>query len=460
MDRVRFFYYNFDTLWIRDYGPRSVIQNSNTPAIIDHKYNRTRPLDDAYPAFCATSAVPYPAVEPLYHFGGETDANSIIHGGGNLLNFSNGDGFSSSLIVGENPTRTQAQIVQSFHDYFNLTQTIFPKLLTTMDSTGHIDMWFMPVGNNKVVIGQFPTSNYPTSRTTTENAATAMAARGYTVYRTPSWSSSGNETGSGTHYTYTNIAIINKKVFVPTYNNPTNDNAALATYASAMPGHTIVPLDCSTVISLAGAIHCIMKHVYAPTPFGEALKPNGGETFGVGQTKQIKWIANDDVGITSVDLYYSTNGGTSWTTIATGEPHDGYYTWTVPSAESTQCRIRVVVHDGSGNTYEDVSNSNFTITSQLPVEFVAAGTAAAGTGTIQLALPSGIAAGDILLLAIETANEGASTITNQNGGAWTQVAGSPQSTGGTRLTVFWDRYNGTQGAPTVSDVGDHQIGRI
>ena len=90
---------------------------------------------------------------------------------------------------------------------------------------------------------------------------------------------------------------------------------------------------------------------------------------------------------------------------------------------------------------------------------------ASGTGTITPALPSGIATNDILLLFVETANQ-ASSISNQNGGTWTQVTNSPQSVGtaggsdGTRLTVFWSRYNGTQGAPTVADSGDHQLGRM
>ena len=97
--------------------------------------------------------------------------------------------------------------------------------------------------------------------------------------------------------------------------------------------------------------------------------------------------------------------------------------------------------------------------------FVAAGNVANGTGAITPALPAGIAVNDILLLFIETANQ-AISISNQNGGAWAAVANSPQGTGtaagasATRLTVFWSRYNGTQGAPTVSDSGDHQLGRI
>jgi hypothetical protein len=100
------------------------------------------------------------------------------------------------------------------------------------------------------------------------------------------------------------------------------------------------------------------------------------------------------------------------------------------------------------------------------VTFVAAGTVASDIAAITPALPSGIATGDILLLFLETTNQ-AISIANQNGGTWTEVTGSPQGTGtagsganAVRLTVFWSRYNGTQGDPTTSDSGNHQLGRI
>ena len=41
-----------------------------------------------------------------------------------------------------------------------------------------------------------------------------------------------------------------------------------------------------------------------------------------------------------------------------------------------------------------------------------------------------------------------------------QGTGTGGSSGSTALTVYWSRYNGTQGAPTTSDSGDHQIGRM
>ncbi|MGA2069910.1 MAG: right-handed parallel beta-helix repeat-containing protein [Sedimentisphaerales bacterium] len=119
-------------------------------------------------------------------------------------------------------------------------------------------------------------------------------------------------------------------------------------------------------------------------------------------------------------------------------------------------------------TYTDVTSNqtarNYTATSTPPTYF-GSGTVTSGTGAITPALPSGIASGDILLLFLETSNQ-AISISNSNGGTWTAVTNSPQSTGtaagtiGVRLTVFWSRYNGTQGVPTTSDSGDHQLGRI
>ena len=101
----------------------------------------------------------------------------------------------------------------------------------------------------------------------------------------------------------------------------------------------------------------------------------------------------------------------------------------------------------------------------MPITFVNAGTVATGTTAISPALPASIQTGDILLLFLQT-NGQTISIANQNGGTWTEVADSPQGTtagagsGNTLLTVFWSRYNGTQGDPTTSDSGNRQLGRI
>jgi PKD repeat protein len=160
----------------------------------------------------------------------------------------------------------------------------------------------------------------------------------------------------------------------------------------------------------------------------------------------------------------STNSPTSWSwTFGDG----GTSTAQNPSHQYTsaaQYTVSLTATNAAGSDGETKTNYITVQTASMPT-FVAAGTVASGTGAITPALPAGIATNDILLLFLETANQLIS-ITNQNGGTWTEVTNSPQGTGtaagssATRLTVFWSRYNGTQGAPTTSDSGNHQLGRI
>ncbi|MEP0826189.1 MAG: hypothetical protein HRF40_11950, partial [Nitrososphaera sp.] len=100
----------------------------------------------------------------------------------------------------------------------------------------------------------------------------------------------------------------------------------------------------------------------------------------------------------------------------------------------------------------------------LTPRFIGAGQVAAGNANITPQLPPGIQANDLLLLFVETADEPA-TISPQTTGTWTEVSNSPQSTGGalasaTRLTVFWSRYDGSQGNPTIIDPGNHAVGVV
>lgn len=89
---------------------------------------------------------------------------------------------------------------------------------------------------------------------------------------------------------------------------------------------------------------------------------------------------------------------------------------------------------------------------------VSVGAVASGAAAITPALPAGQAAGDILLLPVETENQ---VVTPPAGYA---IATSGQvivSTGTvTRLTVLWKRATGTEAAPTIADPGDHAVGRM
>ncbi len=360
MDRIKFMEYPTNTVWIRDYGPIYISENEE-PSIVDYTYNRNRPLDNGLSLWVGTpSTVPFPQDEAVYEM-------DLIHGGGNLMYFANGDAFMSTLIEEENTAKTRQEIVDEVNNYLNLNTTIYDRLPVEVDATGHIDMWFMPISDTEVIIGQFNSGSPGYAET--EASAMDMINKGYTVYRTPSLNDGDGGIG-GDHYTYTNSVIVNGRVFIPEYGGilTTNDKTALSVYQTAMPNHEIIQVDCAAIIPQAGAIHCIMKHVPAvPTPFVEILSPDGGELLEAGQNHEIKWIANDEGDISSVDIYYSTDGGSTYPNIiATGETHDGYYTWSVPAeAVSSACKIKIIAHDDDTNTNEDVSNADFTVTGPL-----------------------------------------------------------------------------------------------
>jgi len=247
MSQVEFIIYSSDTVWMRDYGPRFIFEDGSR-AMIDHIYNRPRPNDDAFPDFLSALWG-----EPQYDI-------PLTHGGGNFQHFDTRDAFMTDLILDENPGLTEQDVKNLFLAYENLDLTIYPGFPTSFDSTQHIDMWFLPVGDNEVIIGEYaPSTGQP--YTITENAVADLQARGYTVHRTPGWND------FGTHYTYTNAVILNDLVFVSKFGGAyaSQDAQALAVFQAAYVGYQVIQVDCSSIISAAGAIHCIVMQVPAYT---------------------------------------------------------------------------------------------------------------------------------------------------------------------------------------------------
>ncbi|MCP4218653.1 MAG: hypothetical protein GY765_28725 [bacterium] len=89
--------------------------------------------------------------------------------------------------------------------------------------------------------------------------------------------------------------------------------------------------------------------------------PNGGEVFPGGSTQSVSW-SSTGTDITTVDLAYSTNSGTSWITFVSGTANDGSYSWSVPNTTSATCLVRVSGLDGA-TTVSDTGNAVFSIVS-------------------------------------------------------------------------------------------------
>lgn len=103
---------------------------------------------------------------------------------------------------------------------------------------------------------------------------------------------------------------------------------------------------------------------YPPTV--EVIAPNGGER--VGAVYPIRWSASDTVALAAapIAIQFSSDGGSSWSTVASGLTNTGTYEWTVPSVATTSGRIRISAVDQVTREATALSAANFTIDVERP----------------------------------------------------------------------------------------------
>jgi len=358
MSKVVFLIAPNNSVWIRDYGPHFIFQGGAL-AIVDSHYYPTRSADNFVPTVIAEDRLGMPA----FHQG-------LYYSGGNFMAGPNRSGFCTALVNLDNPASGghNEALIRELHGAFQGIDTlhIVPQLPSTVDGTGHIDMWMYIIDEDTVIISEFIAGSNATAISVTNNAVPYMQSLGFEVFRPQAWNA------GGAHYTYANAFRVNNRIFVPCYgtqlapggNSAYNarDADALAKWqAAAGPDVQIVPIQCSSIIGASGAIHCIVKQVprYVDSmPAAHVIAPAGGELWIVGSTQTIRWNATDtgNVPLASVDLAHSVDGGATWLPIATGIPDSGSYQWTVPAAATDGALVRVTARASDGDATVAVSN--------------------------------------------------------------------------------------------------------
>lgn len=98
-------------------------------------------------------------------------------------------------------------------------------------------------------------------------------------------------------------------------------------------------------------------------PYIQVTLPNGGEIYQSGQNNvDIYWSSPGFWG--NVNILFSDNNGTSWTTLASNIMNYGFWTVNFPNVVSTQCLIKV--EDANNPSLFDVSDAAFTLTNNPP----------------------------------------------------------------------------------------------
>jgi len=232
MANVEFVRASTNSIWVRDYGPWFIFAD-NQLAIVDHVYNRPRPLDDVIPQVIGTE------------WGLDVFGMDLIHTGGNHMSDGLGTSSSTEMVYHENPSMTHAEVDQTMYDYLGNDYMV----LDYIQSGGihHIDCWAKFIGPSTVLVKDVSPSDptYDDLNAHADFLAGQISAWGvpYTVHRV--------YCPSGTFYT--NSLILNDKVLVPLFGSG-QDSVALATYEDAMPGYEILGFTGSWANE--DALHC------------------------------------------------------------------------------------------------------------------------------------------------------------------------------------------------------------
>ena len=256
LDSVYFYTYDRNSVWIRDYGPWFMREEGDSEGIVDFIYNRPRPDDDTI------------SVQIGDDWGLPVYGSPLEHPGGNFMTDGLGTGFASDLIYDENPGTSAAEIDSMMLAYSGLDQFVVVQKMY-IEYTGHIDLWTKCLNDTLIMVGEYE-SGHPNHTLLNQHAAyfeslTNREGRPYRVVRMPMPDSDDNAPPS-----YLNSLIVNDKVLVPLWNEA-EDDTALIIYQNAMPGHEIVGINCHSMASSGGAIHCITMQ--APAAEFVHIKP-------------------------------------------------------------------------------------------------------------------------------------------------------------------------------------------
>ena len=238
MANVEFIITETNSIWTRDYGPQFIF-SSGAWGIVDHIYNRPRPDDDL-----VNWVVGAEWGCPVY-------GTDVIHTGGNYMADGHGKGFSTDLVLNENPGLTFEQLELAMQDFLGIDEyVVVPDIAD--DGIHHIDCWAKLLDEETILVKEVP-SDHPHYDTLETRVAyfetlTNCYGRPYNIVRVLCGRLRKDEVAA-----YTNSVILNGKVFVPTFGIST-DSDALATYAAAMPGYEVFGYEGSWLSD--DAIHC------------------------------------------------------------------------------------------------------------------------------------------------------------------------------------------------------------
>ncbi len=314
LTNVEFLVQDNDSIWVRDYGPQGVYANEvEDQYIIDWIYNRPRPKDNVIPL-----KVGEYLNLPVYSTTETPD--DLVHTGGNFLSDGLGTGFSSKLVLEENGPgndfnagpHTEVEIDEMMNTYLGIERYIKMNTLP-YDEIHHIDMHMKLLDEETILMGQYPQgiADGPTIEANLNYVLSnfnSAFGKPYKVVRMQMPPEDGKYPHNGGDYrTYTNSVFVNRTILVPTYEQQF-DTTALRIYQENFPGYKVVGINCNSIITQLGALHCITKEIGVNDPLLivhdrlENINDNN-----LWSDYQIKADIKHRTGISNAQVFYTTD---------------------------------------------------------------------------------------------------------------------------------------------------------
>lgn len=322
-----------NSIWARDYGQWTVYDNDvEDKRFIDWIYNRPRPYDDIVPEALST-LLNVPLHQTI------NSPNDLVNTGGNFMVDGFGTAFASELILEENEAnnpygvsvKSETQIDNIMNSYMGIDRYIKMPTLP-YDGIHHIDMHMKLLDEETLLVGEYPSgvADGPQIEANLQyvlNNFNSVYGTPYKVIRIPMPPENGAYPNTwGDYRTYTNSVIVNKTVLVPIYEEQ-YDTTALRIYREAMPGYTIVGLDCNEIITASGAIHCITKAVGVNDPLlisHQELENTANTTT----PYQVDALIKHRSGIEHAELYYTVDTTQAYQSVSMSLTNSQDDTWT------------------------------------------------------------------------------------------------------------------------------------
>ena len=331
--RISFLQEGFNTIWMRDYGAKTVYQQAvDSLLLVDWIYNRPRPRDGDLPKAlaCYLGYPVYSTTKPPY---------DLVHTGGNFMTDGFGTGFSSRLVVDENgpngffnPTsKTEAEINSLLYQFMGI-HTYVKMPVLPYDGIHHIDMHMKLLDEETLLVGEYPfgTADGPQIESNIayiQQNFSSVFGTPYKIVRIPMPPENGRYPNQGGAYrTYTNSVFVNKTILVPTYEER-YDTTALRIMRELLPGYKVVGINCNSIIQLSGALHCITKAVGAPNPLLISHQPLE-DTYYSPIGYEVNALIKHKTGIQSALLYYTTDTTVGYTGLPMSLIDTASATWT------------------------------------------------------------------------------------------------------------------------------------